>query len=146
MNFRKEFWDRVWRRTGQLFGSLSKDVFERRTSTGSGLFSFLGSSFSQIFGEIVFIRVKTLSNTNQKNKGLYGGEKDSLPVTPSSLPSPLVGLGFNTYRYLQKRETNNFFFAFNQTLPRLVLFRLSTIVVKRPIPYFVSCWLPCGQI
>ena len=142
MNFRKEFWNRVWRRTGQLFGSLSKDVFERRTSTGSGLFSFLGSSFPQIFGEIVFIRVKTLSNTNQKNKGFSGGGKDSLPVTPP----PLVGLGFNTYRYLQKRETNNFFFAFNQTLPRLVLFRLSTIVVKRPIPYFVSCSLPCGQI
>ena len=145
MNFRKEFWDRVWRRTGQLFGNLSKDVFERRTSTGSGLFSFLCSSFPQIFGEIVFIRVKTLSNTNQKNKGLHGGERTHFRL-PSPLPSPLVGLGFNTYRYLQKRETNNFFFAFNQTLPRLVLFRLSTIVVKRPIPYFVSRWFPCGQI
>ena len=43
---------------------LSKDIFERRTSTGSGLFSFLGRGFAQIFEQIVAVSVKTRSNTN----------------------------------------------------------------------------------
>ena len=30
-------------------GSLSSNVFERRTSTGSGIFSFLDGGFAQIF-------------------------------------------------------------------------------------------------
>ena len=47
-----------------LYSSLSKDIFERRTSTGSELFSFLGRGFAQIFGQIVPISVKTRSNTN----------------------------------------------------------------------------------
>ena len=47
-----------------LYSSLSKDIFERRTSTGSGLFSFLGRGFAQIFGQIVSISVKTRGNTN----------------------------------------------------------------------------------
>ena len=38
--------------------------FERRTSTGSGLFALLSSDIEHIFGQIVFIRAKTLSNTN----------------------------------------------------------------------------------
>ena len=36
-------------------GSLNKDVFERRLSTGNEHFSFLGSGFAQIFGQIVSI-------------------------------------------------------------------------------------------
>ena len=36
-------------------GSLSKDVFERRSSTGNEHFSFLGSGFAQISGQIVSI-------------------------------------------------------------------------------------------
>ena len=50
-----------------LYSSLRKDVFEQRTSTGSGLFSFLGRGFAQMFGQIVSISpisVKTRSNTN----------------------------------------------------------------------------------
>ena len=44
--------------------SLSKDVFERRTSTGKDVLSaFFGSGFAQIFGKIVPIRVKTLPGT-----------------------------------------------------------------------------------
>ena len=39
----------------------SKDVFERRTSTGKDVLSaFFGSGFAQIFGKIVPIKVKTL--------------------------------------------------------------------------------------
>ena len=41
-----------------------KQRFEQRTSTGSGLLTFLGSVFSQIFGQIAVIRVKKLSITN----------------------------------------------------------------------------------
>ena len=48
----------IFRRT------LSRDVFERRTSTGSGLFALLSRDFEQIWGQIVSLRVKTLSNTN----------------------------------------------------------------------------------
>ena len=44
--------------------NLSKDVFERRTSTGSGLFSFLDSGFAHLLGKHVSIIVKTLRNTN----------------------------------------------------------------------------------
>ena len=48
----------------QRLGSLSNDVFERRTSTGSCPFSLLGDGFAQIFSQIVSIRVKKLRNTN----------------------------------------------------------------------------------
>ena len=47
-----------------LLGSLSSDVFERRTSTGNGLFALLSRDFEQIFGQMVSIRIKTLGNTN----------------------------------------------------------------------------------
>ena len=45
-------------------GNLSKGVFERRTSTRDGLFTFLSGGFAQIFSQIVSMRVKKLSNTN----------------------------------------------------------------------------------
>ena len=59
----------VWRRKrnpGVLSGTLSKGVFERRTSTGSGLFCILGqqSGFAQILGQIISVRQKTFSNTH----------------------------------------------------------------------------------
>ena len=44
--------------------SLRSDVFERRTSTGNGLFAHLSRDFEQIFGQIVSLRIKTLGNTN----------------------------------------------------------------------------------
>ena len=40
----------------------SKDVFDRRTLTGSRLFAFWAGGFAQIFGQIVYTIVKTLSN------------------------------------------------------------------------------------
>ena len=58
---RKYLWTR---QENLLYSSLSKNIFERRTSTGSGLFSFLGRGFAQIFGQIVSMSVKTRSNTN----------------------------------------------------------------------------------
>ena len=47
-----------------LSGSLSTDVFERRTSTGSGLFALLRRDFDKMFGQIVSVRVKTPNNSN----------------------------------------------------------------------------------
>ena len=44
--------------------SLSSDVFERRTSTGSGLFALLRRDFDKMFGQIVSVRVKTPNNSN----------------------------------------------------------------------------------
>ena len=45
-----------------ILGSLSSDVFERRTLTGNGLFALLSRDLEQIFGQIVSIRIKTLGN------------------------------------------------------------------------------------
>ena len=44
--------------------SLSKDVFERHTSTGSGLFAFLSGVFAQMFGQIDSVVRKRLRNTS----------------------------------------------------------------------------------
>ena len=61
--------------------SLGKDVFKRRTSTGSGLVAFLGSGFAKIFGQIVSVRAKTLNNKNlvesrhiKREKGITSGQ------------------------------------------------------------------------
>ena len=62
-------------RAGQLV-NVSSDVFERCTSTGSGLFSFVDSDFGQIFGQIVFIVLKTVKNTSM----CFKMKKTSLPV------------------------------------------------------------------
>ena len=75
----------VWpRATGrllrQLLGSLSNDFFERHTSNGCGLFGLLGRDFDQIIGQIVSIRVKTLSNKNLVAYRHVKREKGSLPV------------------------------------------------------------------
>ena len=64
----------------KLLGSLSSDVFERRTSTGSGLFALLSRVSEQIFGQIVFIIIKTLGNKNMVASRLIKREKGSLPV------------------------------------------------------------------
>ena len=63
-----------------IIGSLSSDVFERRTSTGSGRFALLSHDFEQIFGQIVSIRIKTLGNKNTVASRLIKREKGLLPV------------------------------------------------------------------
>ena len=42
----------------------SKDVLERRASTGSGLLAFLNSGFAQTFRQIVSKGVNSLNNPN----------------------------------------------------------------------------------
>ena len=63
-----------------LLGSLSNNVFERRTSTGSGLFSFFDGAFAQIFSQIASIIVKKLRNTNFISSRHVKRENTSLPV------------------------------------------------------------------
>ena len=66
--------------TGVSLGSLSNNVFERRTLTGSGLFSFFDGSFAQIFSQIASITVKKLRNTNFISSRHIKRENNSLPV------------------------------------------------------------------
>ena len=72
--------------------NLSKDVFERRTSTGSGLFSFLDRGFAQILGQLVSIIVKTLRNTNLGASRCFKMKKTSLPVDMRRSKTPLLKL------------------------------------------------------
>ena len=60
--------------------SLSKDVVERRMSTGSGLFALLGRDFEQLLRQISSTSVKTLSNANLVSSRHIKREKGSLPV------------------------------------------------------------------
>ena len=66
----------VW----ETIGSLSNNVFERRTSTGSGLFSFFDGGFAQILSQIASITVKKLRNTNFISSRHVKRENTSLPV------------------------------------------------------------------
>ena len=68
------------RRWCNLLGSLSNNVFERRTSTGSDLFSFFDGGFAQIFSQIASIIVKKLRNTNFISSRHVKRENTSLPV------------------------------------------------------------------
>ena len=56
--------------SSDITGSFSKGVFERRTSNGVDLSHSWALSFAQIFGQLVFLRVKTLSNTNLVAEGI----------------------------------------------------------------------------
>ena len=59
---------------------ISIDVCERRKSNGSGLFEILSHDFEQIFGQIVSVRVKSLSNTDLVSSRHIKREKGSLQV------------------------------------------------------------------
>ena len=59
---------------------LSKDVFERPKSTGSGLFTNLGRDFDQFLDQIVSMIEKTFRNTNLIASRHLRREKNSLPV------------------------------------------------------------------
>ena len=85
--------ENLWNRQENLFySSLSKDVFEQRTLTRSGLFSSLGSGFVQIFGQIVSISVKTRSNTNSVVSRNIKRGKTHLPVNVLRSKTPLLKL------------------------------------------------------
>ena len=76
-------------------GSLSNSVFERWTSTGSGLFASLGSSLVETLGYIIFIREKKVNNPNLYASRHIKMEKASLPVNVRRLKTSLVKLPNN---------------------------------------------------
>ena len=82
-------------RRSLIIMNLSKDVFERRTSTGSGLFSFLDSGFAHLLGQLVSIIVKTLRNTNLGASRCFKMKKTSLPVDVRRSKTPLLKLPNN---------------------------------------------------
>ena len=72
--------------------TLSKEVFERRTSTGNRLFLFMGGGFAQIFEQVVSIIVKKLSNTNFVASRYFKMRNTSLPVDVHCLKTSLLKL------------------------------------------------------
>ena len=82
-------------RRSLIIMNLSKDVFERRTSTGSGLFSFLDSGFAHLLGQLVSIIVKTLRNTNLGASRCFKMKKTSVPVDVRRSKTPLLKLPNN---------------------------------------------------
>ena len=82
-------------RRSLIIMNLSKDVFERRTSTGSGLFSFLDSGFAHLLGQLVSIIAKTLRNTNLGASTCFKMKKTSLPVDVRRSKTPLLKLPNN---------------------------------------------------
>ena len=76
----------------RLLGSLSNNVFEGRTSTGSGLFSFFDGGFAQIFSQIASITVKKLRNTNFISSRHVKRENTSLPVDVRGSKTSLLKL------------------------------------------------------
>ena len=74
----------------RILVSLSKDVFERRTSTGRGLFAFLSSSLVHILRQIVSINVRTLSNSNLVVTSHIKRNRASLPVDSCHSKTPWV--------------------------------------------------------
>ena len=79
-------------------GSLSNNVFERRTSTGTGLFWFFDGGFAQIFSQIASITVKKLRNTNFISSRHVKRENTSLPVDVRRSKTPLLKLPNNTFK------------------------------------------------
>ena len=78
-----------------LIGSLSINVFERRTSTGSGLFSFFDGGFAQMFSQIASITVKKLRNTHFISSRHVKRENTSLPVNVRRSKTSLLKLPNN---------------------------------------------------
>ena len=72
--------------------TLSSDVFERRKSSGNGPFALLSRNFEQILGQIVSLRVNTLSNTNLIVPRHIKREKSSLLIDERRSKTSLLKL------------------------------------------------------
>ena len=78
----------------QILGSSSKDISERRKSTGSGRFALLVNDFSRVFSQFLSIRVRILSKTNLVTSRHTKMEKTLLPVDVGcfALAQPYIDL------------------------------------------------------
>ena len=72
--------------------SLSKDVFERRTPTGSVFFALFGSGFARDFEKIVCIKIKEPSKTNLVTSKHNKREKASPPLDVGRSETSLLKL------------------------------------------------------
>ena len=81
-----------------LLRSLSSDVFERRTSTGSGL-------FEQVLGQIVSVKVKTPNNTDLVASEHIKREKGSLPVDVRQSKTSLLKRPMGCYEVARETGT-----------------------------------------
>ena len=129
-------------------GSLSSSVFERRTSTGSGLFVSLGSGLVQTLGQIVFIREKKLSNANLLESRHIKEKKASLPVDVRRSKTSLLKLPNRVFE--RRTSTGSGLFAFlgggfSYIFEQIVFVRVKTLSItnlaalryfKRRKPHF----------
>ena len=81
-----------------LLRSFSSDVFEGRTSTGSGL-------FEQVLGQIISVKVKVPNNTNLVASRHMKREKGSLPVDVRQSKASLLKRSIGCYKVA--RETGS---------------------------------------
>ena len=88
-----------------IIGSLSNNVFERRTSTGSGLFSFFDGGFGQIFSQIASKSVKKLRNTNFISSRHVKWENITLSVDVRCSKTSLLKLPVNKTTTLPMHHT-----------------------------------------
>ena len=89
-----------------VLGSLRSNVSERRTSTGSGLFSFFDGGFAQIFSQIASITVKKLRNTNFISSRHVKRENTSLPVDVRRSKTSLLKLPIVVSRDTSRKNFN----------------------------------------
>ena len=119
-------------------GNLSNDVFEWRTSTGSGPFLFLDDCFAQIFSQIVTIIVKKLSNTNFISSRHIKREKSSLPVDVRGSKTPLLKLTNEAFSPFTCLGINKFvlltFFSLIKTIYPIVSTKPLLNDAKSPLP------------
>ena len=85
-------------------GSLTKTIFKRHMSTGSARFPFLHIVFAQICGQMVFIRVKKLSNSNLVVLRHIKSEKTSFPFDVRHSKTFLLKLPNKYYIMTRFRE------------------------------------------
>ena len=102
----------------QEFGSLSNNVFERRTSTGSGLFSFFDGGFAQIFSQIASITVKKLRNTNFISSRHVKRENTSLPVDVRRSKTSLLKLPIRELKQQRRRRLGKLHLKSEFALPQ----------------------------
>ena len=81
--------DKAGLETVDLIRSLSKEVSQRRVSTGSGFLQNFGSGFAYISGQVV---PKTLSITNLAVSRYFKGKNPSRPVDVRHSKTPLLKL------------------------------------------------------
>ena len=106
--------------------SLTNSVFERRTSTGSGLFASLGSGLVQTLGQIVFIREKKLSNANLLESRHIKEKKASLTVDVRRSKTSLLKLPAHNSTHSSSKI---FIIPFFQSEKFIILFEKLYIVL-----------------